>query len=111
MNEFNQMCSTCEEHRIMRQGKRQLKFYEAMAVPTLAHGTEIWTVTKKYEAKTETAEVKFFRSTADFIQEGHKKYKNFERRAQHFQLKCQIYNILITMQKSSSLSSLFAIFK
>jgi hypothetical protein len=35
-----------------------------MAVPTFAYGSKIWTITKKLEAKIETAVMKFLRSVA-----------------------------------------------
>jgi hypothetical protein len=33
-------------------------------VPTLIYGSKIWAITKKLEAKIETAEMKFLRSVA-----------------------------------------------
>jgi hypothetical protein len=44
----------------------QIEFYNAMAVPTLTYGSEIWTITKKQEAKFETAEIKFLMSAAGY---------------------------------------------
>jgi hypothetical protein len=37
-----------------------------MAVLTLTHASKIWTLTKKQEAKIETAEMKFLRSVASY---------------------------------------------
>jgi hypothetical protein len=37
-----------------------------MSVPVLTCRSEIWTVTKKHEAKNETAEMKFLRSVAGY---------------------------------------------
>jgi hypothetical protein len=37
-----------------------------MAVPALAYGSEIWAITKRQEAKIETAEMKFLRSVAGY---------------------------------------------
>jgi hypothetical protein len=44
----------------------QIKLYKAMAVPTFAYGSEIWTLTKKQEARIETAEINFLRSVAGY---------------------------------------------
>jgi hypothetical protein len=43
----------------------QLKFYKDTAVPTLTYGSQIW-ITKKEEAKTESAEMTFLRSAAGY---------------------------------------------
>jgi hypothetical protein len=40
----------------------QIKLHEAVAV--LTHASQIWTTTKKQEAKIETAEMKLLRSAA-----------------------------------------------
>jgi hypothetical protein len=38
----------------------QMRFYKSMAVPVLTHGSEIWAVTEKQEAKTETIEINYW---------------------------------------------------
>jgi hypothetical protein len=44
-----------------------MKSYKAMMVLILTYGSEIWTKTKKREAKTETAEITFLRSAPGYI--------------------------------------------
>jgi hypothetical protein len=41
-----------------------------MAVPTLTHKSEIWTITKKQEAKIETAEMKILEECSRLHKEG-----------------------------------------
>jgi hypothetical protein len=45
----------------------QIKFYKPVAVTTLTHRSEIWSITKeKWEAKTEIAEMRFLRNAAGY---------------------------------------------
>jgi hypothetical protein len=68
VNRCNQMFSIIQRTLNDKTRKEtQIKFYEAMAVPTLNYRSEILTVTKKQEAKTETAEMKILRSVAGYI--------------------------------------------
>jgi hypothetical protein len=70
-NRSNQMCSTIRRtlNNKPRKGK-QIKFYKAMAVPTLTYGFEIRTITKNQEANIETAEMTFLRSVAGYKRNG-----------------------------------------
>jgi hypothetical protein len=67
MNRFNKMCSTVRRtlNNITRK-ETQINFYKAMAAHALTYGPKIWTLTKKQEAKIETAEMKFLRSVAGY---------------------------------------------
>jgi hypothetical protein len=38
-----------------------IKLYTAIAVPAITYGSDIWTITKKQDARIETAEMKFLR--------------------------------------------------
>jgi hypothetical protein len=62
------MCSTIRTLNNKTRKETRIKFYEAMAVPTLrTYGSEIWAITKeKWEAKTEAAEMKFLRTVAGY---------------------------------------------
>jgi hypothetical protein len=42
----------------------KIRFHKAMAAPTLPYKSQIWTITKKPEAKTENAEIDFLRIAA-----------------------------------------------
>jgi hypothetical protein len=56
------MCSTISIMNSKTRKDTEIKSYRAMVVFILTYGSEIWTKTKKQEAKTETAKIKFLRS-------------------------------------------------
>lgn len=60
---FQRVCGTINRtfrNKIRKETK--LKFYKVMAVPTLAYGSETWTLTKKQQSKIQTTEMKFLRN-------------------------------------------------
>jgi hypothetical protein len=59
------MCNTTRRTlRNKRSEAVQIQLYKGMAVRMLTYGSEIWNITRKYETKRETAEVKFLGSVA-----------------------------------------------
>jgi hypothetical protein len=72
----------------------QIKFYEAVVVPTLINRSKIWTVTKKHKAKIETAEIKFLKSAARKDQIRNTKIKE---ELNIFNLNAKNHKIKITM--------------
>jgi hypothetical protein len=70
------MCSKIRTLNKNTRKETQIKFYKAMALPTLTYGSEIWTITTKQEAKIETAEMKFLRSDRLHMEGPNKKYSN-----------------------------------
>jgi hypothetical protein len=68
------MYSTIRTLNIRTGKETEIKFYKPMAVPVLRYGSEIWTITKKQEAKMETGEMEFLWSVAGYTRKAHKKY-------------------------------------
>jgi hypothetical protein len=61
------MCGTIRRTKNKKKKKEtQIKFYKAMVVPTFTYGLEIWTITRKKEARIETAQMNFLRSVAGY---------------------------------------------
>jgi hypothetical protein len=51
----------------------RIKLYNALAVPILLHGSEIWTFEKRIKERLTTVEMKFFRRTAGYTLFDHKR--------------------------------------
>jgi hypothetical protein len=61
-----------------------------VTVPTLTYGSEIWTITRKQEAKIETAEMKFLRSTAGHARKGQIRNTKIREELNIFKLNAKI---------------------
>jgi hypothetical protein len=62
INRFQNICSTIRKHLKKTHTDTQMKFYKAVARPTLLYGSETWVTTKRDVTCLQAAEMRFLRS-------------------------------------------------
>ena len=66
INRFQRICGTIRKYLKKSRIDTQMKFYKAVARPTLLYGSEIWLITKWDLTRLEGAEMRFLRSVKGY---------------------------------------------
>ena len=62
INRFQTICGTIRKYLKKTRTDTQMKFYKAVARPTLLYGSETWLIKKRNMTRLETAEMRFLRN-------------------------------------------------
>ena len=66
INRFQGICGTIKKHLKKTRTDTQIKFYKAVARPSLLYGSETWVTTKRDTTGLEAAEMRFLRSVTGY---------------------------------------------
>jgi hypothetical protein len=66
INRFQGICGTIRKHLKKTRTETQMKFYEAVARPSLLYGSETWVTTQRDMTRLEAVEMRFLRSVAGY---------------------------------------------
>jgi len=66
INRFQGICGTIRKHLQKTRTNTQMKFYEAVARPSLLYGSKTWVTTKRDMTRLEAAELRFLRSVIGY---------------------------------------------
>ena len=66
INRFQGICGTIKKHLKKTRTDTQIKFYKAVARPSLLYGSETWVTTKRDMTRLAASEMRFLRSVTGY---------------------------------------------